>query len=70
MARKLRLLLGVGLLALLLLFILLNSQQADVHFIIGRASMPQAILIILSAGLGAGAVLAFRFWKSVKREQK
>lgn len=67
---KIRAVLGLALLAILILFVFLNLEQANVHFIIGRAQMPVAFVILVSAALGAGAVLALRFIKSVKRASK
>lgn len=64
---KVRLVVGCVLLALLVLFIVLNLERANVNFIFGGARMPVAFVILFSAGLGAGATLAFRFLKSVRR---
>jgi uncharacterized integral membrane protein len=64
---KIRLVVGCALLALLVLFIVLNLERSRVNFIFGTAQMPVAFVILLSAGLGAGAALTFRFLRSVRR---
>ncbi len=64
---KIRLAVGCVLLALLLLFILLNMEAANIRFLLVRVQMPLAFAIIFSAALGAGAVMAFRLWKSFRR---
>lgn len=64
---KFRLVVGCALVAVLALFIVLNLERSRVNFIFGTAQMPVAFVILFSAGLGAGATLAFRFLKSVRR---
>jgi uncharacterized integral membrane protein len=67
---KLRLVVGWVLLGVLLLFIVLNLKSVDVQFLIMEVKMPTAFVILLSAGLGAGAVYAFQYFKSAKREPR
>jgi len=70
MMSKARLILGCVLLALLALFIILNLETANIHFLAGRVQMPLAFAILFSAALGAGATLALRFLKAFRRQQQ
>lgn len=70
MFAKLRLLVGWALVALLAIFVFLNRSSTTVHFLIGEVYMPKAFVVIFSALLGAGVVLAFQWWKTGKRPPK
>jgi len=70
MLSKFRLYIGWVLVALLVIFIYLNQETAKVHFFVGTLYMPVAFVIIFSAGLGAGAVLAFRYLRKLKGPPK
>ena len=65
---KIRLIAGCALLALLVLFIVLNLETADIHFLVGRIQMPLAFAILFSAALGAGAALAFPYLRAFRRQ--
>jgi uncharacterized integral membrane protein len=64
---KLRAYVGWILLAILGLFIILNLHWAEVNLLILQVKMPTAILIALSAALGAGAAFAFAFVKKLRK---
>ena len=66
-AAKIRQAVGWTLVGLLLLWIVLNFRPVDVHFLIFSVNMPVALVIFLSAALGAGAVFAFQFIKKFKK---
>jgi uncharacterized integral membrane protein len=67
MLEKLRPYVGWSLLAILGLFIVLNLHWAEVNLLILQVKMPTAILIALSAALGAGAAFAFTFVKKLRK---
>ncbi len=66
-ARKI---LGWSLLGLLGLFILLNFRFVQVNFFyVLRVELPLAIVIFLSASMGAGAILALSFIQELKKDK-
>jgi uncharacterized integral membrane protein len=66
-AAKIRQIVGWTLVALLLLWIFLNFRSVEVHFLLFRVDMPIALIIFLSAALGAGAVFAFQYIRKFKK---
>ena len=64
---KIRLIVAWSLVGLLLLWCFLNRTPVEVDFLIFPIRMPLAMVIILSAGLGAGAVFAFKYIKKLKQ---
>ncbi len=70
MPQNVRKYIGWSLLALLGLFIVFNLTLADVNLLIMQVKMPVAILIFLSAAMGAGATYAFQFIKGQKRGEE
>lgn len=70
MFAKIRLVIGWALLALLLVFIVVNLEHVEVKFLVGKVVMPKAFIIIGSAAAGAGALWAFRLWKSAHKDQR
>ena len=67
---KIRLIAGWALVALLLIFIIVNSRQAEIWFFFGTMNMPIAFVVIFSAGLGAGSVLLLKMIRKQKKEKK
>ncbi len=67
---KIRLVVGLILAAVLVLFIALNLENVQVNFLLGHATMPVAFVILISAGMGAGLVLAFRLLRGVRPPPK
>jgi uncharacterized integral membrane protein len=70
MLSKFRVYIGWGLVALLVIFIYLNQDSVKIRFFVGTLYMPVAFVIIFSASLGAGAVLAFRYIRKLKGPPK
>jgi uncharacterized integral membrane protein len=66
MLEKLRPWVGWILVSLLVLFIVFNLGQAKVHLLVMEVHMPTALLIVLSAALGAGAVFAFSIVRQLR----
>jgi uncharacterized integral membrane protein len=64
---KIQQIVGWTLIVLLVLWIALNFNAVDVHFLIGSFRMPVAFVILLSAGAGAGAVYAFQYIRKFKK---
>ena len=70
MTAKLRQIVGWSLVGLLALFILFNFTPVQVNFwYLVRVEVPAALLIFLSAGLGAGAVYALRFLREFRKDK-
>lgn len=65
---KIRQIVGWSLLALIVLWIFLNRLSVEVHFLLFSVNMPIALVIALSAALGAGTVFAFQYLKKIKQE--
>ncbi|HXX94754.1 MAG TPA: lipopolysaccharide assembly protein LapA domain-containing protein [Planctomycetota bacterium] len=64
---KIRQIIGWTLVALLVVWIFLNRTSVHVHFLIFETDMPVALVIVLSAAAGAGAVFAFKYLKKIKK---
>ena len=64
---KIRMVVGWTLVGLLVLWGFLNRTPVEVHFLLFPVTMPLAMVIILSAALGAGAVFAFKYIKKFKK---
>jgi uncharacterized integral membrane protein len=64
---KIRQIVGWTLIVLLVLWIALNFNSVDVHFLIGSFRMPVAFVILMSAAAGAGAVYAFQYLRKFKK---
>lgn len=60
---------GWSLVGLLLLFIVINFQPVEVNFLLVQVHLPKAFLIFGSAALGAGAVLALRYIKDLRKDK-
>jgi len=58
-----------GLVLLLLLFILFNTNSVPVNIIVGRVSMPAGFLVILSALAGAAATWLWMVLRSRKPKE-
>jgi uncharacterized integral membrane protein len=68
MSAKVRRIVGWSLVGLLALFILFNFQPVRVNFwYLLKVEVPAALLIFLSAGLGAGAVYALRYLRDLRK---
>jgi len=64
---KIRQIVGWSLIGLLVLWIFLNRVSVDVHFLLFSVNMPIALVIALSAAIGAGAVFALQYLKKIKK---
>jgi uncharacterized integral membrane protein len=64
---KVRIGVAVLLVLLLILFVLLNFTDAEVHFLVGKVQMPIAFVVIFSFLLGAGVVYLLRLVRSKDR---
>ena len=70
MNAKIRHVVGWSLVGLLALFILFNFQPVQVNFwYLIRVEVPAALLIFLSAALGAGSVYALRFIRDLRKDK-
>ena len=70
MLDKIRPYLAWGLLALLVLFILMNLTMTPINlFFIVQMEMPTAFIILISAAMGAGAVYGFLFLKKYQKDK-
>lgn len=68
MSAKLRRVVGWSLVGLLALFILFNFTPVQVNFwYLVKVEVPAALLIFLSAALGAGSVYALRFIRDFRK---
>jgi uncharacterized integral membrane protein len=70
MLDKVRPWIGWILISLLVLFIVFNLREAKVHLLLMEVTMPTALLIVLSAALGAGAVFAFSVVRQFRAPSK
>lgn len=57
---------GVLVLLLLAAFVLFNLETASVWFFVGKIEMPLGIVVLISAGLGAGATTLLSLWKRAR----
>jgi len=64
---RIRQIVGWSLIALLLLWIVMNFRKVEVHFLLFSVDMPVAMVIFLSAALGAGAVFAFNYIQKFRK---
>ena len=64
---RIRQIVGWSLVALLLLWIVMNFRKVEVHFLLFSVDMPGAMVIFLSAALGAGAVFALHYIQKFKK---
>ena len=70
MPPKVRKIVGWSLVGLLALFILLNLESVPINFFfVVRSHMPVAVVIFLSAAMGAGAVYAFQFLRTYRKDK-
>jgi uncharacterized integral membrane protein len=70
MSAKIRRIVGWTLVGLLALFIVFNFQPVRVNFwYLLKVEVPAALLIFLSAALGAGAVYALRFLRDLRKDK-
>ena len=61
---------GWTLVALIFLWIVMNFRKVEVNFLLFSVDMPVALVIFLSAALGAGAVFAFQFIQKFKKGEE
>jgi uncharacterized integral membrane protein len=66
-ARKI---IGWSLVGLLALFILINFRVVEINFFfLIRVQLPLALILFLSAAMGAGAVLALKYIKDLRKDK-
>ena len=71
LSTKGRQIIGWVLIGYMVLHIVLNlGEKPEVFFLFAYIKMPVAFLVIAAAAMGAGAMLAFRFMKAKKDEEK
>ncbi len=70
MPAQARKIVGWSIVGLLLLFILINLEDARINFFwIVKLHMPVAFVLFIAAAMGAGAVYALQFIKKYKKEE-
>ena len=70
MIAKFRKFIGWGLIALIVLWMILNLDKVKVEFLIVDIHMPVALVILFSAAAGAGGLYLIQVWRRVKGEEK
>ena len=61
---------GWSLVGLLALFILINFRTVEINFFfLVRVQLPLALILFLSAAMGAGAVLALNYIKDLRKDK-
>ena len=69
MPRNARLIAFWALVGLLALFIVFNFRYVPINLLLLRVEVPAALLIFLSAGLGASAVLLLQFLRDHRKSR-
>jgi uncharacterized integral membrane protein len=70
MPANIRKIVGWSLVGLLALFILINFSMVEINFFfLIRVRLPLALILFLSAAMGAGAVLALNYIKDLRKDK-